>query len=567
MTEVALPPQEWLVAATEREPKGLLGLIGTRDHKQIGLMVLGTALLLLFLEGALALVMRAQLARPDQMLVSQKVYDELFSAHGSGMIYLVITPIALGLGIYLVPLQVGAPFIAAPRLALFGFWMYIISAVTIYSGYLTGNGGDSVGWYAFEPLANSTYTPGKGMDLWVAGVFFSAVAMLCLSVCVLWTALRMRAPGMTLLRIPLFTWSMIVTCFMSVVAFPALMAAMAIQAIGRVDPSFVSGNAWTIGYQNIFWFYGHPVVYIMFFPFVGCVTEVLACFAGRRYHGYKPTVIALLVFSTLSMTVWAHHMFTTFEVSNDYYSFTSISLSIPAGAEYFGFLSTLLTGRLRFSAAMHFAIAFIPQFLIGGLTGVMLGTPTNDYMFHGTYFVVGHFHYTLFAGSVFGLFAGIFFWWPKATGWRLGERLGKLQFWVMVLGTNLTFMPMLAMAFFGMSRRQLTYPSSGPLDLLNALSSAGAALIAAAMTIFAFNVVLSYRKRAPVPDDPWGGHSLEWATSCPPPRYNFVTLPPVRSYAPLQDLREEAAERLAQEHKAASDDLPEGVGAQPGEGP
>lgn len=555
MTQVLARSDEAPLVPSVQAPRGLVALVSTRDHKRIGLMIVATALVLLFAEGAIAMVIRAQLSRPGQDLVSAKVYDELFTAHGAGMIYLVLTPIALGIGVYLVPLQVGSPFLAAPRLALLGYWLYVAGAICMNSGYLTGNGGGGDGWYSYPPLSGSVYTPGEGMTVWVAGVFVTAVAMVLLSGCVLWTALRLRAPGVTLLRLPVFTWSMIVSCLMSVMAFPSLMAAMGLLIAGRVHPAIFDGKAWDIAYQNIFWFYGHPVVYIIFFPFVGCVAEVLACFSGHRYNGYKPTVFSLLLFAALSMSVWGHHMLTTGQVSNDYFSFTSIMLSIPAGIEYFGFVTTVLGGRLRFTTAMLFALGFVPMFLIGGLSGIMLGTPVIDYMEHGSYFVVAHFHYTLFGGSAFGLFAGLYFWWPKATGWRLGERLGQAHFWTMLIGANMTYMPMFIMAFYGMSRRQRSYPDTGPLDLLNAISSAGAAVLAVSFTIFAFNVVLSYRARRPQPDDPWGaGQALEWATSSPPPLYNFTLLPPVESYAPLLDLREHQEDALHQAERAVDEE-------------
>jgi cytochrome c oxidase subunit 1 len=281
LTAVGLRPVEELAVSVEREPEtGLLRLVGTRDHKVIGMMIVGTALVLLLAFGALALVMRAQLSQPGLNVLTAKEYAEVFTMHGSGMIYLVITPIALGLGVYLVPLQVGAPFIAAPRVTLFGYWMYVFGALTMLCSFLVGNGAGSDGWYAYEPLSDSLYTPGKGMDLWPAGVFMTAIGMVLIAATILWTALRLRAPGMTLMRLPVFTWSQVVTCMMSVMAFPSLMAAMTLICIGRVDPGLMQGNAWTIGYQNIFWFYGHPVVYIMFFPFVGCVAEILACFQG-----------------------------------------------------------------------------------------------------------------------------------------------------------------------------------------------------------------------------------------------------------------------------------------------
>jgi cytochrome c oxidase subunit 1 len=457
------------------------------------------------------------------------------------MIYLVVTPLALGLGLYLVPLQVGAPRIAAPRTALFGYWLYAGSAITLLASFLVGGGAGRDGWFAYTPLSDSTYSPGDGQSLWIVAVFVSGAGMMLISWSILWTALRQRAPGMTLLRMPVFTWSMIATCLMVVASFPALLASMGFQAMGRVDPSLFNGsNVWNIGYQNMFWFYGHPVVYVMFFPFVGCVAEVLATMAGRKYVGYKPTVVSLLVFAALSMSVWGHHLFASGQVDNDYYSSTSIILSVPAGLEYFGFLATLIGGRLVFPTPMLFALAFIPQFLIGGLTGVMLGTPPIDYHVNDSFFVVAHFHYTLFAGSVFGFFAGLYFWFPKATGFMFDDRLGKLHFWSMAVGTNVTFLPMFALGYMGMPRRVVTYPPN--LAWLNLLSSCGAAVLGLSMLFFVVNMVVSLRRRVPAPADPWGGQTLEWATSSPPPKFNFLALPPVTSYAPLHDLRRAAAE-------------------------
>jgi cytochrome c oxidase subunit 1 len=380
------------------------------------------------------------------------------------------------------------------------------------------------------------------MDLWILGVFLSGLGMLLMGATVLWTALRMRAPGMTLLRMPVFTWSMVVTCLLVIASFPSLLAAMVLLGVGRADPSVVSGNTWTIGYQQLFWFYGHPVVYVMFFPFVGAVSEVLATFSGRRYVGYKPTVLSLLAFAALSMSVWGHHMFTTGEASNNYYSLTSITLSLPAGVEYFGFLATIVGGRLRYPTAMLFALAFIPQFLIGGLSGIMLGTSVVDYHVEDSFFVVAHFHYTLFAGSVFGFFAGLYFWFPKATGIMLNERLGKLHFWLMVIGTNVTFLPMFGLGFLGMPRRVATYPANPGFSTLNLISSCGAAVLSLALMVFLLNLMRSVRSRVPAPADPWDGQTLEWATTSPPPRFNFTAIPPISSYAPLLDLRRAATE-------------------------
>ncbi|MBO0713180.1 MAG: cbb3-type cytochrome c oxidase subunit I [Acidimicrobiales bacterium] len=526
------------------EERGLAAWVTATDHKRIALMTLGTALLLFLAAGLVALVMRAQLAQPNQHLVPTQTYNQLFTLHGSVMIYLFVTPVAIAMGLYLVPLQVGAPMVAAPKLCLASFWVYLAGSVSLLFSMIPATGGASAGWYAYTPLSDSQYSPGVGMDLWLLGVFLAVLAMMAMAGAVLWTALRMRAPGMTLLRMPVFTWSMVVTCLMTVASFPSLLAAVGLVATGRADPTLFHHNLWDVAYQNLFWFYGHPVVYIMFFPFVGAVAEVLATFARRRFVGYKPTVLSLLAFAALSMSVWGHHLFTTHQSVNDYFSLTSTLLSVPAGLEYFGFLATLIGGRLSFPTPMLFALAFIPQFLIGGLTGIMLAAPTLDYHFHGTYFVVAHFHYTLFAGSVFGLLAGFYFWFPKATGVLLSERLGRLHFWLMVIGTNVTFLPMFGMGFLGMPRRVASYSALPGLGTLNLISSCGAAVLAISVLVLLVNVSESLRRRTPAPPDPWGGFTLEWATSSPPPRFNFdrsFPIPRIRSYAPLLDLRDEQA--------------------------
>ena len=512
------------------------------DHKRIGLLILGTALVLFFLFGALALVMRAQLAQPDQRILSPQLYNQFFTMHGTGMISLAITPFALGLGVYLIPLQIGAPTIAAPRAAMLGYWLYVAGAIALLAGFVIPEGA-SDGWWAYTPLSNSTYTPGVGMNLWILGVFLAACGMIILSGTVACTLLTRRAPHVTMMRIPVFAWSMLVTCLMTLVAFPSLLAAMAMVGLERASPGLFHSNAWNVLYEHLFWFYGHPVVYVMFFPFVGCVAEVLATFSGRRFFGYKGTALALLVFGAFSMAVWGHHMFATNQVVNDYYSLTSLSLSVPAGVEYFGLLGTITGGRLRYTTAMLFALAFLPQFLVGGLTGIMLGTPVVDYMVNDSYFVLAHFHYTLFAGSVFGFFAGLYYWFPKATGIMLSDRLGKLHFILMVIGTNVAFGPMFGLGMLGMPRRVATYPTNAGFTTLNLISSVGAFTIGLSMLVFAYNIYRSARIKVPAPPDPWQGQTLEWATSSPPPRFNFseqYPVPRVRSYAPLLDLRERA---------------------------
>jgi cytochrome c oxidase subunit 1 len=454
------------------------------------------------------------------------------------------------MGIYLVPLQIGAPAIAAPRLVMLGYWLYLVGAISVLSGFGVSGGAASSGWTAYVPLSDGQYSPGWGTDMWLFGVFVASVGMILMAGAILWTVLFRRAPSMTMLRMPVFSWSMLATVLMVLGAFPSLLAALGLIAVGRMDPSVFTNNVWNIGYQHLFWFYGHPVVYVMFFPFVGAVADVLSTFAGRPFAGYKPTVLSLLAFAALSMSVWGHHMFATGQATDDYYQLTSTLLLVPAGIEYFGMLATLIGARLRFPVPMLFALAFIPQFLIGGLTGIMVATPVLDYQVHDTYFVVAHFHYTLLAGSVFGLFAGFYFWFPKVTGVMPHHRLGLAHFWLMVIGTNLTFLPMFWSGMLGMPRRVATYPDLPWLGTLNLLSTIGAGILAWSMLMFALNVIVSLYRRVPAGPNPWVAHTLEWATSSPPPMLNFNEqwpIPRVTSPTPLLDRRLALSEQHATE--------------------
>jgi cytochrome c oxidase subunit 1 len=517
---------------------GALDWLTSTDHKKIGLLILSTALIFFYVFGALAMTMRVQLARPGQHLLSAQIYNQIMTLHGTGMIALVVTPLALGLGVYLIPLQIGAPAIAAPRATLMGYWLYVAGAVCLVLSAVVPDGATN-GWWGYTPLSNSVYSPGTGMNLWLIGVTLAACGMMTISATAAWTLLTRRAPGVTMMRIPVFGWAMLVTCLMGLTAFPSLLSAMALLAVERIAPGTVDSNFWNVLYEHLFWFYGHPVVYIMFFPFIGAVAEVVATFAGRRFFGYKGTALALLVFAAGSMAVWGHHMFASHQVVSDYFSVTSNFLAIPAGVEYFGLLVTLLGARLRYTTAMLFALAFIPQFLIGGLTGILVADPAIDYQVNNSYFVVAHFHYTLLAGSIFGFFAAVYFWLPKATGISYSERLGRLHFVLMVIGTNLTFLPMFGLGMLGMTRRIVTYQPSPGLDTLNLLSSIGAFIIGLSVFVFLYNLYASARRQVPAPANPWHGQTLEWATSSPPPRYNFnadYPVPQVRSYAPLLDL-------------------------------
>jgi cytochrome c oxidase subunit I len=529
--------------AAPRPSGGLHALAGTTDHKRLAALVAVTGTGFFIAGGLLALTMRSELAQPGLQLMSSDTYNQLFSIHGSTMIYLFITPVALALGLYMVPLQVGADDLAGARAALVGYWLYLPGGLLMYAGFLTDHGAAKAGWPAFWPLSDQSFSPGNGTDFWILAVMLAVAGQLLWALCLLATVARRRAPGMTMLRVPAFTWSMVVTCLMVAFAFPVVIAAMALLYLDRNGVGIFTGADGAIAYQHLFWFYGHPVVYVMFFPFVGASLEVIAVFSRRRLFGYRPMVIALLAFSALSMTVWAHHMFTTGQVANEYFSLTSTALLVPAGIEYFDAAATLVGGSLLLRTPMLFAIFFFVQFLIGGVTGIFVASPPLDYHVNDTYFVVAHFHYTLFAGSVFGLFAAVYYWFPKWTGAFLREGLGRVHFWLLAIGTNLTFFPMFILGREGMARRIADYPASTGWGTLNSIETAGAFVIALGVLVFLVNVWLSLRRREEAGPDPWDGHTLEWATSSPPPRHNFEgPLPPVRTFDPLWErkLREAA---------------------------
>jgi cytochrome c oxidase subunit 1 len=528
-------------AATEPRPlRGPVAWATSVDHKRVALLGAAASAAFFVAVGILALVMRTELAQPGLQVVSEDTYNQLFTIHGSGMIYLVVTPLALLLGVYFVPLQVGARNIAFPRATLAGVWLLASGGVLILLGFATGQGAGKAGWFSYPPLSDNTAagTPGPGMDMWVVGVMLAVAGSGVWGVAVLWTILRRRAAGMTMLRLPAFTWTMLATCLLVVTSFPALLVAMSLLLADRHGLD-LSATGWPIDYQHLFWFYGHPVVYVMFFPFVGAALEAIAVFSGRRLFGYPAFVVAIMLFAALSMSVWAHHMFTTGGAANLYYAGTSTLLAVPAGLEYVTAAGTLWHGKVRFHPAMLFALAFFVQFLVGGLSGIWVGSPPLAYHVHDTYFVVAHFHYTLFAGSLFGLFAGIYLWWPKVTGTLLRTGLAHVHFWLLVVGTNLTFFPMFIVGHEGMVRRIADYPESAGWGGLNLLETIGSYVIAAALLTFAANVAVSLVRRRPAGDDPWGGQALEWATTSPPPPHNFDRLPPIRSFAPLLDLREE----------------------------
>jgi cytochrome c oxidase subunit 1 len=522
------------MVAARRIP-GWLGTATSTDHKRIGLNVGILSLLFFLAGGVMALFMRAQLAAPNGHLVSDNTYSELFTMHGSTMIYLFVTPMAIAMAMYLIPLQIGAASIAAPRAALAGFWIWLSGGLVMQTGWLTGTGPGRDGWFSYVPLSDATNTPGIGQDMWVVGVILAATGLLVMAACVLGTVLRHRAPGMSLLRMPVFTWTALVSVFMTVGSFPVLILVMTLLYIQRRGAHIFIGFNGAIDYQDLFWFFGHPVVYVMFFPYLGAAAEAIAVSAHKRWFGYTAFVASMMAFAALSMSVWGHHMFTTGGVTNEYFAFTSTALVLPAGIEYFDMVATLIGGAIVLRTSMLFALAF---------SGIFTASPVLDYHVNNSYFVIAHFHYTLFAGSVFGFFAGVYHWFPKLTGARLRESLGKLHLVLLVIGTNMTFFPMFILGQDGMPRRISRYPAHPGWATLNRIETAGAAVIALALAVFLGNLWVSLRRREPAGEDPWLGHTLEWWTSSPPPAHNFDRpLPPITSYAPLLDLREAAADR------------------------
>jgi cytochrome c oxidase subunit 1 len=518
--------------------RGVAGYLVATDHKSVALRTCATAFGFFLAGGVLALLMRYELARPGMQLTSRDGYDQMFTMHGSTMIYLFVTPVALALGTYLVPLQVGAAEIAAPRINLVGFWLFVLGGLIAWSGFLTRNGAGAAAWTAEFPQSGAQGTPGAGMDLWISGVTLAVLGTLLMGACILATIVARRTPGMTMLRVPVFTWAMFVTCLMVVTSFPSLVIAMGGLMLDRHGVSVYRGAAGATAYQDLFWFYGHPVVYVMFFPFVGASLQVVAALSRRRLFGYKGVALSLLAFAALSMSVWGHHMFTTGQVSNSYFSLTSTMLAVPAGLEYVALVGTLIGGAIVLRTPMLFALGFFLQFLVGGLSGIYVASPPLDYHVHDSYFVVAHFHYTLLAGSVFGFFAAVYFWWPKVTGWMLREGLGRLHFAAFVVGTNLTFIPQFVLGYEGMPRRIADYTAADGWTTGNTVSTIGAFVIAVSVAIFLLNVLVSWLRQQPAGPDPWEAQTLEWATSSPPPRTNFVDpLPPIRSAEPLLDLR------------------------------
>jgi cytochrome c oxidase subunit I len=524
------------------ERSGIVDYLTTTDHKKIGILYVFSGLGFFLLAGALAMVMRAELTFPDLQFLDESTYNQLFTMHGTGMIFFFAAPVAIGLANYFIPLQIGAPDVAFPRLNALTYWLFLAGGLIAFSGFLVG-GAAAFGWTGYAPLSEAIFSPNTGSNLWIVGLMLSGTSGILGAVNFVATIFALRAPGMTMFRMPVFTWNMLVTSLLIMLTFPVLTSALAMLFIDRTlgghffDPA-AGGSA--ILWQHLFWFFGHPEVYILILPFFGIITEIIPVFSSKPVFGYRGFVFATMLIGVLSYSVWAHHMFATGVVSNLFFAITSLTIAIPTGVKFFNWIATMWRGRLRFQTPMLFAIGFLFMFLVGGLTGPFLASPAIDYDVTDTYFVVAHFHYVLFGGSVFAAFAGFYFWLPKMTGRMLDERLGVVHFWLVLIGMNLTFFPMHILGLEGMPRRIANYPASQTgWTFLNIIITVGSVIMALGVLVFAWNVIRSVflGRGAVASADPWGGYSLEWATSSPPPHHNFTSLPPIRSERPVFDAR------------------------------
>jgi len=532
--------------------------VTTTDHKVIGYMYMITAFFFFIIAGLMALVMRAELFEPGRQIVSSaEQYNQLFTMHGTIMLLLFATPLFAGFANFIMPLQIGAPDVAFPRLNMLAYWLYLFGGLIATAGFFTPQGAASFGWTAYAPLSNAVYSPGVGANLWVFGLAMGGFGTILGAVNFITTIVTMRAPGMTMFRMPIFTWNILVTSMLVLIAFPPLAAALLGLGSDRVlgsqifNPDFGGAILW----QHLFWFFGHPEVYIIALPFFGIITEVLPVFSKKPLFGYHGLVFATIAIAALSVTVWAHHMYVTGAVLLPFFSFMTMLIAVPTGVKFFNWIGTMWRGKITMSTPMLWAVGFLVTFLFGGLTGVILSSAPLDFPVSDTYFVVAHFHYVVFGTVVFAMFAGFYFWWPKMTGKMLNERLGKVHFWMLFFGFHGTFLIQHWLGANGMARRYYDYLPEDGFTGANQISTISSFLLALSTLPFFWNVFITARKGERVTvDDPWGyGNSLEWATSCPPPRHNFTSIPRIRSERPAFDLHHpEAAaiDKAGQKHSA-----------------
>ncbi|GIF06760.1 aa3-type cytochrome oxidase subunit I [Actinoplanes siamensis] len=543
MTTVAPSPIATRPYPVRRQVKGsaLARILRTTDAKQIGIMYMVTAFVFFLLGGLMALLMRAELARPGMQILSPEQFNQLFTMHGTIMLLFFATPIVFAFGNYVVPIQIGAPDVSFPRLNAFAYWLYLFGGLITIGGFVTPGGAADFGWFAYTPLSDSLHSPGVGGNMWVVGLAISGLGTILGSVNLITTILTLRAPGMTMFRMPIMTWNMLVTALLAVMVFPFLAAALFALAADRVLGAHVF-DVQTGGpmlWQHLFWFFGHPEVYIIALPFFGIITEVIPVFSRKPVFGYKGLVAATLLIGALSMSVWAHHMFVTGQVLLPFFSFLSFLIAVPTGMKFFVWIGTMWRGQVSFEPPMLFAIGFMVTFLFGGLSGVLLASPPIDFHVSDSYFVIAHFHYVLFGTIVFAVFSGIYFWFPKMFGRMLDERLAKVHFWLTFIGFHATFLVQHWLGTKGMPRRYADYLPTDGFTALNTVSTIGSFILGLATLPFLYNIWKSYKVgKVVTADDPWGfGNSLEWATTTPPPLRNFDRMPRIRSERPAFDLK------------------------------
>ncbi|MDR6970880.1 cytochrome c oxidase subunit I [Leifsonia shinshuensis] len=541
-TTAPRPAPTFLTAnGVERKGNILVNYITSTDHKTIGYMYLISSFVYFLIGGVMALIIRAQLFEPGlQVVQTKEQYNQLFTMHGTIMLLMFATPLFAGFANVLMPLQIGAPDVAFPRLNALAYWFYSFGSLIAVAGFLTPQGAASFGWFAYAPLSSTTFSPGLGGNLWVLGLGLSGFGTILGAVNFITTIITMRAPGMTMFRMPIFTWNTLVTSILVLMAFPVLAAALFALAADRVFDAHIydAANGGALLWQHLFWFFGHPEVYIIALPFFGIVSEIFPVFSRKPIFGYKTLIYATISIAALSVTVWAHHMYVTGSVLLPWFSLMTMLIAVPTGVKIFNWVGTMWRGSLTFESPMLWSIGFLITFTFGGLTGVILASPPLDFHVSDTYFVVAHFHYVVFGTVVFAMFAGFYFWWPKWTGKMLNDRLGKWHFWLLFIGFHTTFLIQHWLGVVGMPRRYATYLPSDGFTWMNQVSSIGAGILAISMIPFFVNVYLTARNAPKVTvNDPWGyGRSLEWATSCPPPRHNFTSIPRIRSESPAFDL-------------------------------
>ena len=556
MTATAARPE---TMAPVRKPLGqqVVRILTTTDHKLIGKLYLVTSFAWFMIGGLMAMLIRSELAFPGSQVVDDSLYNQLFTMHGTIMLLLFATPLFIGFGNVIMPLQIGSPDVAFPRLNMLSYWFLLFGGLITASGFLTPSGAAAFGWFAYTPLSDAIRSPGVGGDLWIMGLWLAGLGTILGAVNFITTIICMRAPGMTMFRMPIFTWNILVTSLLVLIAFPILAAALLALEADRIlgahvfDPAHGGPILW----QHLFWFFGHPEVYIIALPFFGIISEVLPVFSRKPIFGYVGLVGATLGIAMLSVAVWAHHMYVTGSVDLAFFSGMTFLIAVPTGVKFFNWIGTMWGGSLSFDTPMLWAVGFLTTFLFGGLTGVILASPPLDFQVSDSYFVVAHFHYVVFGTVVFAMFAGFYFWWPKMTGRMLDERLGKIHFWLLFVGFHLTFLVQHWLGVEGMPRRYADYLAADGFTTLNQISTVGAFLLGASTLPFLYNVYISRNAPLVETDDPWGwGRSLEWATSCPPPRHNFVTLPRIRSESPAFDLHHPEVAALELEQNDAERD-------------